>query len=294
MTDRWRAENNRAILLATHNSARRHKILAAVATHSVLIAASIIFLAPFIVISLTALMTGNQALTSHIWPQPFQWHNFVAVFEEEPILLYIWNTLQVAGLSTVGVVLSCIPAAYALSRMRWRGRGFAFMIILSTLMLPFQVTVVPLYLIFAKLEWIGTLKPLIVPNFFGDAFSIFLLRQFFMTVPQDLTDAARIDGAGEFQIMTRLIVPLAKPAIAAVALFQFLYQWDDFFAPLLYVGNNPKLYTLTIGLQQFQSNHNTMWNMTMAAAVIFMVPVIVIFFLAQKVFVQGITMTGIK
>jgi multiple sugar transport system permease protein len=161
-------------------------------------------------------------------------------------------------------------------------------------MLPIQVTIVPLYIIFVRFGWVGSFKPLVVPLFFGDAFTIFLLRQFFLTIPEELSDAARVDGASEFQIMTRVIVPLAKPAIAAVALFQFLYSWNDFFAPLLYLVENPKLWTLSIGLSEFRGQFHVEWNLTMAASVLFMLPVIVLFFLAQRVFVEGITLTGVK
>jgi multiple sugar transport system permease protein len=184
--------------------------------------------------------------------------------------------------------------AYALSRMRWRGRQVAFVIILATLMLPCQVTVVPLYIIFVRLHWIGSLKPLIIPTFFGDAFSIFLLRQFFLTIPEELSDAARVDGGGEFQIMTRVIVPLAKPAIAAVALFNFLYAWNDLFGPLLFVGESQSHWTLTIGLSQFKALHHVQWNLTMAASLLFMLPVIILFFLAQRAFIEGVTLTGVK
>jgi len=185
--------------------------------------------------------------------------------------------------------------AYALSRLRWRGRQVAFMLVLSTLMLPPQVTIVPLYVIFVRLHWVGSLKPLIVPLFFGDAFSIFLLRQFFMTIPQELSDAARVDGASELQILTRVIVPLAKPALAAVALFQFLYSWNDFFNPLLYAGSNPNAWTLAVALQQFTAlSRGVLWNLQMAASLLFVLPVIVIFVFAQKVFIEGITLTGVK
>jgi multiple sugar transport system permease protein len=161
-------------------------------------------------------------------------------------------------------------------------------------MLPFQVTVVPLYIIFVRFGWIPSLKPLIVPAFFADAFSIFLLRQFFLTIPQELSDAARVDGASEFQIMTKVVVPLAKPAIAAVGLFNFLYHWNDFFGPLLYLGGDPELWTLAIGLAQFRMQHAVEWNLMMTASVLFMVPVIVLFFLSQRVFVEGVTLTGVK
>jgi multiple sugar transport system permease protein len=267
----------------------------AVANHSVAIALSIAFLVPFVFILATALMTNQQALSPSIWPQPFRWSNFSQVFTTFPFVRYTLNSFTYAGLATIGVVLSCVPVAYALSRMRWRGRHVAFVLVLSTLMLPPQVTVVPLYVIFVRLHWIGSLKPLIVPMFFGDAFSIFLLRQFFLTIPEELSDAARVDGAGELQILTRVIVPLAKPAIAAVALFQFLYSWNDFFSPLLYAGSNPDTWTLAVALTQLTAlSRGVLWNLQMAGALLFTLPVIVLFFFAQRVFVQGITLTGVK
>jgi multiple sugar transport system permease protein len=274
---------------------RRRQILLSVANHSVAIALSIMFLVPFAFILVTALMTNQQALSQQLWPDPFKWSNFREVFTAFPFLRYTLNSFTYAGLATVGVVLSCVPVAYALSRMRWRGRQAAFVLVLSTLMLPPQVTIVPLYTIFVRLHWIGSLKPLIIPLFFGDAFSIFLLRQFFMTVPQELSDAARVDGASEFQILTRVIVPLAKPAIAAVALFQFLYSWNDFFNPLLYAGNNPDSWTLAVALTQLTTmSRGVLWNLQMAGALLFTLPVIILFFFAQKVFVQGVTLTGVK
>jgi multiple sugar transport system permease protein len=274
---------------------RRRRFLLSVANHSVAIALSIMFLVPFVFILATALMTNQQALSQQLWPDPFRWSNFREVFTAFPFLRYTLNSFTYAGLATLGVVLSCVPVAYALSRMRWRGRQAALVLVLSTLMLPPQVTIVPLYVIFVRLDWIGTLKPLIIPLFFGDAFSIFLLRQFFMTVPQELSDAARVDGASEFQILTRVIVPLAKPAIAAVALFQFLYSWNDFFNPLLYAGNNPDSWTLAVALTQLTTlSRGVLWNLQMAGALLFTLPVIILFFFAQKVFVQGVTLTGVK
>ena len=191
-------------------------------------------------------------------------------------------------------MLSSIPVAYALSRLRWRGRNAAFVIVLIALMLPPQVSVVPLYVMWAKLHLVGTLAPLIIPNWLGDAFSIFLLRQFFMTIPEEYLDAARLDGCGELRILTTVVVRLAKPAIAAVALFSLLYTFNDFFLPLLYTGENPHNWVLSIGLSEFRSLHQVQWNLTMAATLLVMAPVIVIFFLAQKVFVEGVTLTGVK
>jgi multiple sugar transport system permease protein len=273
---------------------RRRRLLLSVANHSVAIALSIAFLLPFVFILATSLMTNQQALSPDIWPHPFVWSNYKTVFESFPFVRYTLNTVTYAGLATVGVLLSCVPVAYALSRLQWRGRQAAFLLVLSTLMLPPQVTIVPLYVIFVRLHWIGSLKPLIIPLFFGDAFTIFLLRQFFLTIPQELSDAARVDGASDLQILTRVIVPLAKPAIAAVALFQFLYSWNDFFSPLLFLIQDPDKWTLSLALSEFRSQYHVEWNLTMAAAVLFVMPVIILFFLAQRAFIEGVTLTGTK
>ena len=260
-----------------------------------LIFVSALFFVPLIFVILTSLMTDQQANTKQLWPSPFVPGNYADVFSAVPFLRYTFNTMTVALLSTAGVVVSSIPVAYALSRMKWRGRQAVFVLVLATLMLPYQVTALPLYIVFVKVfHWVPGLKPLIVPSFFGDAFSIFLLRQFFRSIPDELADAARVDGASDWQIMTRVIVPLAKPAIAAVALFNFLYAWNDFFAPLLYTGENPAHWTLSIGLSQFRTVHQVQWNLTMAATLLFMAPVIALFFAAQKSFVEGVTLTGVK
>jgi multiple sugar transport system permease protein len=272
---------------------RRKRFLVAVADHSLLIAAAIMFLAPLVFIVLTSLMTNDQALSSKIWPSPFEW-NFGKAFSEAPLWRYSLNTMIYATLSTVGVLVSSIPVAYALSRLRWRGRNVAFVLVLATMMLPAQVTVVPLYVMYAKLHLVGTLWPLIIPNWFGDAFSIFLLRQFFMTIPEEYSDAARVDGCGELRIMLTVILRLAKPAIAAVALFSFLYAWNDFFGPLLYTGESDAHWTLSVGLANFRSLHQVEWNVTMAATLLVMIPVILLFFAAQKAFVEGVTLTGVK
>jgi multiple sugar transport system permease protein len=273
---------------------RRRRFLIAVANHSLLIAASIIFLAPFVFILLTALMSHNQALSSEIWPQPFRWRNFIDVFHQAPLWRWFLNTMIYSGLATIGVLVSSIPVAYALARLRWRGRNAAFMVVLVALMLPPQVSVVPLYVMWSKLHLVGTLWPLIIPNWLGDAFSIFLLRQFLLTIPEEYLDAARVDGCGELRILTTVVLRLAKPAIAAVALFSALYTFNDYFLPLLYVGESPHHWVVSIGLSQFRSLHQVQWNTTMAATVLVIAPVIVIFFLAQKAFVEGVTLTGVK
>jgi multiple sugar transport system permease protein len=273
---------------------RRKRLLLAVANHSLLIAAAVAFLAPFLFITLTALMTNGQALSSRLWPHPFAWHNFVHVFTTAPLWRWTLNTLEYSVLGTLGVVISSVPVAYALARLQWRGRNAAFLVVLVALMLPPQVSVVPLYVMWAKLHLVGTLWPVIIPNWCGDAFSIFLLRQFFLTIPEEYLDAARVDGCGELRILGTVVVRLAKPAIAAVALFSFLYTFNDFFLPLLYTGEAPKHWVLSIGLSEFRSLHQVQWNLTMAATLLVMAPVIVLFFVAQKAFVEGVTLTGVK
>ena len=278
---------------------RRRRLLIGIANHSLLIAAAIAFLAPFIFITLTALMTNDQALSSHLWPRPFAWHNFIGVFTKAPLWRWTLNTVEYSVLATIGVVVSSVPVAYALARLRWRGRQTMFMVVLVALMLPPQVTVVPLYVMWAKFHpfgfnFIGTLWPVIIPNWFGDAFSIFLLRQFFLTIPEEYMDAARVDGCGELRILMTVVVRLVKPAIAAVALFSFLYTFNDFFLPLLYTGESAHHWVLSIGLSEFRSLHQVQWNLTMAATLLVMAPVIVLFFLAQRAFVEGITLTGVK
>jgi multiple sugar transport system permease protein len=277
---------------------RRKRLLLKVANHSVAIAIALMFMLPLLFVVLTSFMTAQQAGSSELWPHPWVWGNYAKVLDLFPAWTYLRNTIEYAVLSTVGVLLSSVLVAYALSRMEWRGRGVVFLLVLATLMLPSQVTIVPLYVVFVRLHWIGSLKPLIIPAFFGDAFSIFLLRQFFMTIPQEMSDAARVDGAGEFRILWSVIVPLAKPGIAAVGLFQFLYAWNDFFNPLLYAGNNPGTATYAVALTQLQQTQlvhfGVPYNVMMAAALLFTIPVLIIFFFAQKVFIEGVTLTGVK
>ena len=273
---------------------RRRRFLVSVANHSLLIAAAIAFAAPFVFIVLTALMTHDQALSPDLWPHPFRWSNFTDVFHNAPMLRWTLNTALYAGLATLGVLVSSIPVAYALSKLRWRGRDTVFLVVLVALMLPPQVTVIPLYVMWAKLDLVGTLWPLVLPVWFGDAFSIFLLRQFFLTVPEEYLDAARVDGCGELRILATVVCRLAKPAIAAVALFSVLYTFNDFFLPLLYTGENSSNWPVSVGLSQYRNLHQVQWNLTMAATLVVMAPVIILFFLAQRAFVEGVTLTGVK
>jgi len=269
-------------------------MLAGVAEHAVAIVLAIAFLAPFAIIVLTAFMTQAQAGTGSLWPHPWVW-NFSDVVQVMPFWRNFGNTVLYAGLACIGVVLSSVPVAYALARLRWRARDWVFMVVLATMMIPAQITSLPLYVLYSNLGWMGTLAPLIVPTFFGDAYSIFLLRQFFLTIPQELTEAARIDGANEFQIMTRVVIPIARPGIAAIGLFAFLWAWNDFYNPLLYTGDTNNNQTLAVALSQLaKSSHEAAHQLQMAAALMFAIPVIIIFFFAQKAFVEGISITGVK
>src|SRR4051794_4596348 len=210
---------------------RRRRLLLSVADNSFRIVFALMFLTPFVFIVLTSLMTNDQTLSTDLWPHPFRWSNYKEVFDQAPMLRYAGNTLIYACLATLFMLVSTIPVAYALSRLRWKGRDAVFLLVLVAMMLPPQVTIVPLYVMWAKLNLVGTLTPLILPNLFGDAFSIFLLRQFFLTIPEPYLDSARVDGCGEFRILIWVVVRLAKPAIAAVALFMFLLTFSDSSAP---------------------------------------------------------------
>jgi len=275
-----------------HRQYRRRRALVFIAEHAIAIAVALMFLAPFVFIGLTAVMTNTQALTSNLWPTSWQFGNFVEVFRTAPMLRYLTNSLLYSVLATGFMLLSSIPAAYALARLRWRGRNLVFLCVLVMMMLPPQVTVVPIYILWARWELTGTLWPLILPNLLGDAFSIFLIRQFLLTIPEEYADAARCDGCSELRVMVQIILPLAKPGIAAAALFMFFLTWNDYFGPLLYTGENANNWTLALGLANFRDLHRVQWNLTMAATLVVMVPVIVLFFVAQKAFVRGIALTG--
>ncbi|WP_433171024.1 carbohydrate ABC transporter permease [Actinoallomurus sp. CA-150999] len=271
------------------------RLLYRLAEHAPAVAVALCFLLPLTISVLTAFMTQHQAGTGSLWPSPWDFGNFRRVFSAMPFGRDLLNTILYAGLSTIGTVVSSVPVAYALARLRWRGREAFFLVVLAAMMLPAQVTSLPLYVFYSHIGWVGTLKPLIVPSFFGDAFSIFLLRQFFRTIPGELTEAARVDGAGELRILLRVMIPMTKPAIAAVGLFSFLYAWNDFYNPLLYTGNSQSGQTLAVALTQLaKSGHQNAYQLQMAASLMFLLPVLVLFFLAQKVFVEGIALTGIK
>ena len=273
---------------------RRRRALHWIGLHAVAIAMAAGFVAPLLFILLTSVMSDKQALTSNLWPQSWHWDNFTEVFHKAPLLRYFGRSLLYSGLATIGMLVSSIPIAYGLARLRWRGRMMSFYLVIVAMMLPPQVIAVPMYVFWARLHLTGTLWPLIIPNFFGDAFSIFLLRQFLVSIPASYTEAARLDGASEFGVLWRVVLPMSKPGVAAAALFMFLRTWNDYFGPLLYTGENSQNWTLSLGLASFRSVHQVQWNLTMAATVLVMLPVIVLFFFAQKSFIEGIKLSGVK
>ncbi|RSS70306.1 carbohydrate ABC transporter permease [Streptomyces sp. WAC06614] len=274
---------------------RRKAVLHWIGVHSLGVAAALFFVLPFVFLLLTSLMSDQQALTRDLWPRTWEWDNYVQVWNAPGFLTWWRNTLLYAGLGTVLTVVSSVPVAYALAKFRFRGRRLSLMLVIAMMMLPPQVVIIPMYLFWAKqLDLSGTLWPLIVPTAFGDAFSIFLLRQFLVTIPDEYLDAARVDGCGEVRTLLRVVLPMARPALAAVALFQFFALWNDYFGPQIYASDNPAAWTLSYGLESFKGAHHTNWNLTMAATVLVMAPVIVLFFFAQKAFVEGVTLTGVK
>jgi multiple sugar transport system permease protein len=263
--------------------------------HLILIAVGLIFVAPFLWMLSSSLKSNLEIFRfpPRLLPSPPIWSNYPNALNYIPFWRYAWNTFVISASSVVGTLFSCPIAAYAFARLRWRLRGFFFAVCLTTLMLPFLATMVPLFIIFRNLGMIDTYWPLILPAFGGSPLYIFLLRQFFFTIPRELSEAALIDGCTEFGIFWRVILPLAKPALATVSLFTFLANWRDFLAPLIFLQSND-LYTLSLGLQEYQSLHQTAWAYLMAASVVFILPVTVLFLVAQRFFIQGIALSGLK
>ncbi len=283
------------VISHTSTVSRRRVHPSHLAIHAVLVAGALILLLPLAWMLSTALKDlGAVLLVPPDWiPNPPRWNNFVEVFQTTPFARYAVNTLVITFLSVIGKILSCSLVAYSFARLRWRGRNLMFLIMLATLMLPNQVTLIPQFVMFRQLGWIDSIAPLVIPHWLGGPFLTFLLRQYFMTIPRELDDAARIDGASYLGIFWRIILPMSKPAIAAVAIFMFNASWNDFLGPLIYL-HSPEKYTLAMGLRAFQDQYVTQWNLLMAASLMTMIPVVVIFFFAQKYFIQGVVFTGIK
>ncbi|MHB0877466.1 MAG: carbohydrate ABC transporter permease [Anaerolineae bacterium] len=228
-----------------------------------------------------------------IIPDPVQWSNYSEMWRLLPFGIFLRNTIYITTANLILTVLSCTLVGYGFARLDFPGRGFWFLVLLTTMMLPYQVTMVPVFMIFRRLNWINTYNPLIVPAAFGSAFFVFLLRQFFMTIPRDLDDAATVDGCGHVSMLWRIHVFLIKPALAAMVVFSFIDNWNNFMGPLIYL-NDMKMMTLAVGLNLFRGQNYTQTHYLMAASTFTLAPVLVVFFFAQKYFIQGITLTGIK
>lgn len=285
-----------AVTIARERGGQRRRAVGRIVPHLLLLAIGAVFVLPFVWMIGTSLKTNQQVATyPPEWiPNPFHWRNYADALDSVPLLHYAWNTTRICLVTIVGAVLSNSIIAYGFSRLQWRGRDALFVVVLASLMLPFQATMIPLFLIYARLGWTNTYLPLTVPSFFGNAFFIFLLRQFFLRIPRDYTDAARLEGASELRILFGIILPLARPALITVALFQFLNSWNDFLGPLLYLNDQTK-FTLSLALANMQSNYGLSdFGQIMAAATMIVAPVLIAFLVAQRYFIQGIAGAGIK
>jgi ABC-type glycerol-3-phosphate transport system permease component len=280
-------------------SRRQHRRWRRLGSHVALVAVAGVFALPFVWLVVTSLKLKSQVFTDPlVWiPDPVMWSNYPRALTSPgfPYLRLLANTVFYAVTSTLGMVLSSTLVAYAFARMQFRGRSLLFGITLATMMLPGIVTLIPTYVLFRALGWVGSYAPLIVPMWFGGAFNIFLLRQFMLTIPLDLSDAARVDGASDFTILWRVMVPLIRPALLVVAIFHFLYTWNDFMGPLIYLDNVAEA-PLVLGLYTFRGRFggSVEWNLMMAATLAVTAPVIALFFLAQRHFIEGVTLTGLK
>lgn len=263
--------------------------------HLALMAVGAVFLLPLLWMVSTSLKTNRQIFVyPPQWiPNPVIWRNYSEVFYYAPFLLYFRNTLIIVTLTILGTSISSSLVAYGFARLNGPGKNILFLIMLSSMMLPYMVWMVPLYVLFTRIGWVDTFYPLTVPAFFGNPLYIFLLRQFFMGIPRDLEDAAKIDGCSYLRIYWQIMLPLVKPALATVAVFSFLNAWNDFLGPLLYL-QSPDSYTIAVGLQVFLTQHGADWALLMAASTMAVIPVIIVFFFAQKQFIQGIVLTGLK
>lgn len=273
----------------------RIKRLGKLAAFLTLLVFGIFYFFPFFWMVSTALKPDTQLFVypPRMLPNPAMFGNFVDAVNAIPFGRYTSNSVTIAALATVGVLISCPLAGYGLGRLRWKGRDLLMIVTLAVLMIPNQVTMVPLFIVFSKMKLVGTFAPLTVPMFFGVPYYIFLMRQFFKQLPKSLEDAARIDGCGEFRVYLSIMLPLCQPCLLTIGLFQFVASWNDFLGPLIYL-NNEFQYTLQIGLQQYKQAHNIQWTQLMAAATLVALPIIALYFAVQRSFVEGITFGGVK
>jgi ABC-type glycerol-3-phosphate transport system permease component len=263
--------------------------------YATLFAVASVLILPLYWMVATALKSPMQtfAIPPEFVPNPFEWRNFVSVFEEVPFGRFIINTFILVALNIAGELFAVTLVAYGFARVRFPGRSVLFLLMLSTLMIPYQVTLVPRFILFSKLGWINTYLPLFVPAFTGSSFLIFLVRQYMMSIPYDLDEAAYIDGASRFQVFWNIILPLSRPALVLVVVFTFVGVWNDFLQPLIYL-NDPQLFTVSLGLSFFQGTRETNWNLLMAGSLLATIPPLLLFFFAQRQLIGGIAIEGIK
>jgi ABC-type glycerol-3-phosphate transport system permease component len=263
--------------------------------HILLILGVIMMMIPLVWTISTSLKSPSEVfIFPPTWiPEEFRWGNYVEAVNAIPFFRYLWNTVYITFFSIIGKVTSIMLVAFAFARMRWWGRDFMFLVMLSTMMLPPHVTLIPQFIVFKEIGWLNTFWPLIVPQFFGGPWLTFLVRQYLLTIPRDLDDAARIDGCSDWGVFSRIILPLSAPAVIIVIIFVFNNTWNEFLTPLIYLQTQEK-YVLALGLRMFQGESATSWHLLMAASLLSMLPVLILFFSAQKYFMQGIVFTGVK
>ena len=285
-----------ALQQGERSSARLSDKLLRLAALAALVIIAFIMVMPFVWLVTSSLKTQVQIFQyPPQWiPDPIMWGNYVEALTIKPFILYFQNTMIIVVLNILAVVLTSSFCAYGFARIRFPGRDFWFGIVMATLFLPYAILIVPQFIIFSRLGWVDTFLPLTVPLFFGGgAFNIFLLRQFFRTIPEDLADAARIDGSSEFGIYWRIMMPLAKPALITVGIFTFLTAWNDLLGPIIYL-RSPSNFTIAVGLASFRSTLDVSWDLQLAASTAMVLPVVVLFFFTQRYFIKGIVMTGMK
>lgn len=290
-------ENKEKTIKTPRFTRKQRKLVHDIVIHAVLILFGLMFIFPFLWMLSTALKTPSELLqgTDVLWPANPQWDNFKLAIQTIPFFLYVKNSFILVAFAVTGTLFSATLTAYAFAKLKWPGRDVFFVIMLATMMIPMQVLLIPTYIMYAKIGWLGTRLPLIIPYFFGggSAFYIFMLRQFFKGIPKDLTESAIVDGASHFKIFLKIMLPLTKPALITVTLFTFMFVWNDYFGPLIYLSD-PDTWTIALGLRAFQSQYSGRFDLLMAASLLTMVPTLLIFFFAQNSFIEGITFSGIK
>ncbi len=296
MTSDARAQASRSSATQVRHGRSMGFYLSRALQYLIMIVLSAIFLIPLLwMVSSSLKQQGEVFAYPPIWiPSPLQWGNYVEALQRAPLLIWLRNTATITFLTIVGNVLSSSLVAFGFARLRFPGKNALFVLLLSTMMLPEIVTLIPRFIMFRSVGWVDTFLPLIVPSFFGGgAYNIFLMRQFYMTIPRDFDEAARIDGASNFMIWWRILLPLSTPVLIAITIFSFVYHWNDFMGPLIYLFSEDKK-TLALGLRAFVNPLDASWHISMAASMFIVIPIMILFFVGQRYFIRGVVMSGIQ